>query len=1597
MAAGAYKGLTIRIGADTTKLTSALRGVNSAAFKTEGELRKLAQAAKLDPGNGNVVKAQLGAMANEATDTAAKFDLLKRSIEETSNQQSKSGSGETIGMLAESTENAALAAQNAKDRYNNLTAEIEHVSDSIKELNGTDLSEAVRQSEGDYIKARDALLEWANAAENSAEVEEWERKNGESIYSAIENLETLRETWVEANNEFEDAKLVESLHNASVEAIAAEAKMKSFGAAMANINKSSNMSKAFEGMDKRLEIMNNAAETASDRFQRLDAAAKINPTSLGTAIDRAKALAEVTDIARQRAAQLQEKLNGYKALGIDQLAKGIDNSALNLEKMKSAYVEAENKVSELSGQLNNARKEYQEFVDVGGDGSFDTLDKMTGKLDDLEREFKEAERARDEALENFDTAKAVSEFNEVETELREVKAELKDVGKFDFSQVRTAAVNAANEIGQLMREAGQEVIKASIDVDSAYRDLRKTFDGTEEEYENLYDAAMKYSQSNVTSADTMLKMESIAAQLGVGLDEQGNKYSDAAEQIQHFAEVAANLDVATDIDADTIALQMGQIQNVMKDVRPDNIERFGDALVRLGNTMPAQESAIMQITQRLAAVGSTTSFTTPQIMGWAAAIAGTGQRSEAAATSISTTITTIQKAVGAGGDELELFAQTAGESAEEFAQHWREDPSEALKAFIVGLKRLDEDSLQVLEDLGINSVRATQTLLALAQTTDTVDGAIEKANQAWGDEAAGIASAGDAMAEAQKKAEGFSGTYQKLQNNIQVLAASFGDALVPYMNKGIEIISKLTDYINSLDDKTKSTIVLVSGLTAVFASVQPVIAALFGHFKNLVFGGISFATQSIANLVVGFKGLTSIMGSFIKAPVETAGALSGLGGSVGMLGKALAVIATPAGAAAAAIGLIAAAVGGVYLVKFIEAKKHADDFSAAMSGIKETTDGLHKDLLLGSEAVDKYAESWSAARADMDGLIKTIRENNDENLETRKSTSESIANMEHYRDIVLSAIEAEDKSTVSKGELGWALEHLNEITGEAWTVEDVLSGKYTDQDGAVRNLKNSLVDLIEQRKKEAQINALGSMLDNATENQMKAKEAYDEAGKAMTDYFKMRKESWEETQAFKDGLLSEKEILDKIYSDEEYKQRKQDWTEAMQLYKESGEEVDRLTNELDGLANEQAYMTSTAYGQREGIIQTTEAMREACEQYGINDEGIKSLAAGIEAAGVSTRQFAQLTGEDFASMVQQANGDISALVQLIADWAAQNPIEPEIDTTKAEEEAKSAAKNISNTDAEMNVEADTSEAEGQVESFIDDTNETTAEVTVTTKQETEQADTTQATQDQTATLHFEVDTSGIQEQVAAAVKDITATVTVIANSDAVQPLIDAINTVPKDTPVSITASTNGVDAATREVGELNSIASNMRSVKARYEAAGNAATSSTPATNIGKLNTAARSMSGKTVTYTANGNVANGSAAREVRNLISAIRDLSGKTITLTTIKRTVKEEVGNSATGAYVPLNKMPKHAAGIFTRPTLTNIGWVGEDGAELYSGNSLVPLTNRKYSMPYIDDISDAVAKKIGPVNSGNQITVTVTGVTGPDEVADAIVRKFALLGY
>lgn len=1893
VAAGAYKGLTIRIGADTTKLSSALRGADSAIYKTQNQLNKLTKALKIDPGNKSIAKLQIGAMAEQATNATRKLTVLKSGMDDLAKVKVLGADGketdETIGQLAERTGDANLAAKDASDAYTNLNGELESVYKSIKNFDDidVDLSKATREGNFDEVfkqlkedyygvdeqldkyidkveelkpkwtEARAALDNYSNvaklqdmnvqfasqgaevqklvqsyvnlrreqnlnakstvgnasdiaqmnsrmalltaatstamerfraldaaakidpsnldvakqraealaeaidatqqhASELRSKIDAYESKgiqaNAEDAHNlaieleeaktkydgiedemaevsqkmveagnsakvfgvagteardsieqtatSAEELETefdqLEQSRKEALDELNTAKARSELANMKAELAADEAQVKSLGNSFSSIKVTSNITAGLKPVNADLKAISAGVDTAKSRFERLNSAAQIKPLSIGIAVDRIRALREVTESTRQKADQLQKKMNAFKAAGIDKLAKTTKDSA-------TAFELAQKKVNDLNQKLAQTK------VEEGKDSAA----------------AKELEAALQAAMKAADTAAAVNEFKELEVQMREnetLAKSLKDSMRVSLGGMGAATVQAASQMGQLASQAGQKVISSSDAIDSSYRDLRKTFDATEGDYQKLYDAAMQYSQTHVTSADKMLEMESIAAQLGVGLD-------GGADAIQHFAEVASSLDIATDIDAETIALQMGQIVNVMHDLdnsKPDTITGFADALVRLGNNMPTQESNIMQITQRLSAIGDVAGFSTPQLMGWAAAVASTGQKSEAAASGIATTITKISTAVSSGGDDLKKWADVAGMSAKQFKKEWEKDPSETLKKVVQGLKDSGDELFATLTGVDVNGVRQTQTLAALAQTIDTVDTAIGMADNAFNGISDTFGKSGDAANEADKKSQGFSGTLAKLKNSADVLAATLGDAMVGPMKTLTDIIQRSTDIINSWSDNTKEKVVLAGGAFAIFSTAWPIISTLGGSLKDFATGALTLAVGGIAKAKTGFGDLHAAISLFSAGEISNLGeAFATADGKIGGFASALGFLSTPLGIVVGTIALVAGAIAFDYITKLQKAKHETEQFQGAIEDINGVTEDLGKSIYATSDYIEDCAEKWSAARVDMDKYHESLKKHTDKQMEARTAMEQTAGSLQRYGKIIDDAIGKGDKYTGNVGELQWAIDKLNESTGSSWTLQDVLTGKYKDQEGAIRNTKEAVDELIDSKMREAKISGLETAISENIAAQEENAVARKNAASAYRDYVDMmwKVEGQKGTQgvweggkngeAFKNHLLQTSEHFRDLALDVKNLR-----TESINL----DEQYEDLSNTLGGLVDLSTIQETSNYGVRESMMRTNSAVEEALRTYmGFTDatigDGVKRIAEGIRDAGVGMTEFASMSSDTFSQLAQESGGDIDLLVQKIAEWNEQqleekygriawgddthtwfidaenrriewNGNEWEVKDTSVEvddsqlDEAESKEQELQdkgNEGVEVDVTTDDSELDEttqKIESQTDETKTVTydtddseidasqskvdsienkevqvsftvddggiseakaaldeldnKEIKVSISADTAgasaitdalsglsgkpvdvkiNADTSGADQittalaslsDKPVNVKINADTSGAQQvtDALANISDKPINVKINADTSGATEIANAIASITANNPIdmqaTITAVTNGVAAATTRIQKLNEVSSAMKSQKKTYTAAGNAATSTMPASNINSLNAAAANMNGRSAIYNAYGNAANGNAAGHVWDLVRAISNLNSKSITVTT-NYVNNGKPGNSASGTYIPYNKIPKHAAGIFTKPTLTNIGWVGESGAELYSGNSLVPLTNRKYSMPYINDISDAVAKKIGA--SGDTYNVNIDGARINDDPAiqAAILNLFDVL--
>ena len=77
MAGAAIKGITIEIGANTTKLSSALNQANKAINTTQSELRRVEKALKFEPGNTALLADKMAMLGEKADAARGKVEMLK--------------------------------------------------------------------------------------------------------------------------------------------------------------------------------------------------------------------------------------------------------------------------------------------------------------------------------------------------------------------------------------------------------------------------------------------------------------------------------------------------------------------------------------------------------------------------------------------------------------------------------------------------------------------------------------------------------------------------------------------------------------------------------------------------------------------------------------------------------------------------------------------------------------------------------------------------------------------------------------------------------------------------------------------------------------------------------------------------------------------------------------------------------------------------------------------------------------------------------------------------------------------------------------------------------------------------------------------------------------------------------------------------------------------------------------------------------------------------------------------------------------------------------------------------------------------------------
>lgn len=136
MAKSSIKGITIKIGGDTTGLDKALKETNKKSRELESELKAVDKALKLDPNNVTLVKQKQDLLKDSIKETKSKLDVLKEAQSQVTAQYKKgeidAGQYRAFQRELETTKSKLSSLKDEKKNVNAIGTAFKEAKDKVE-------------------------------------------------------------------------------------------------------------------------------------------------------------------------------------------------------------------------------------------------------------------------------------------------------------------------------------------------------------------------------------------------------------------------------------------------------------------------------------------------------------------------------------------------------------------------------------------------------------------------------------------------------------------------------------------------------------------------------------------------------------------------------------------------------------------------------------------------------------------------------------------------------------------------------------------------------------------------------------------------------------------------------------------------------------------------------------------------------------------------------------------------------------------------------------------------------------------------------------------------------------------------------------------------------------------------------------------------------------------------------------------------------------------------------------------------------------------------------------------------------------------------
>ena len=357
-------------------------------------------------------------------------------------------------------------------------------------------------------------------------------------------------------------------------------------------------------------------------------------------------------------------------------------------------------------------------------------------------------------------------------------------------------------------------VGAASKFEDSFAGIKKTVDASEKEFADLSVSIRKLATDIPIATAQLNQIGELGGQLGV-----------STTGLPVFIDTIAKLGVATRLSTETAALSLARLQTIFQ-LPETSVDNLASSLVDLGNNFAALEDEILSTSLRLAAGAKVAGATVADTLAIATALQAVGVQSQAGGTAMARVFQAITIALQGGTKELTTFAQVTGMSNEAFAELAKQNPAQALNAFLIGLSSAGEagrNVVQILEDLGLKQQRTIRALLAVAEAGDLLTDTLNTANIAYDLNIA-------LQDEANKRFETAKSQTKLMKNAFAELRIEMGNYFLPALKNILAgmtgLAESMTDAEKKAEGLSKGTMLIVGTLGALGAGLGFVVPGL---------------------------------------------------------------------------------------------------------------------------------------------------------------------------------------------------------------------------------------------------------------------------------------------------------------------------------------------------------------------------------------------------------------------------------------------------------------------------------------------------------------------------------------------------------------------------------------------------------------------------------------------------------------------------------------------------------------------------------------------------------------------------------------------------